>query len=186
MEKEKKTIKQPAKKVSKSTAPKTTKVAPKNVKPVKQEVRPAKVEKVVETKIEVASEEIKKSKRTLNQEFNLLIGLFSLMIIVSFCFVFQGGNAELSGWEVLLKSGEYSGVFQVLMIAYLATIFIDCILAIRIDTENAVLDLIEKALYMFTVVMNFIVVAVLLTLISNIGIGFIIFFAIRRKKRNIY
>ena len=82
---------------------------------------------------------------------------------------------ELLGWELLLKSGQYSAIFKGLMIAYVVSIFIDCILAIRIDSENEIVNIIEKALYMFTLVINFIVIAVLLSLISEIGLGLIIF-----------
>ena len=64
------------------------------------------------------------------------------------------------------------------MILYVVSIFVDCILAINIDTENEVLNIVEKVLYMFTLIMNFIVVAVLLSIINKIGIGLLVFFVI--------
>ena len=181
MEKEKKVAKQPAKKVVKTTTAK--KVAPVNDKAPKAKVS-AKVEKVQPVEEVKAPAEVKvanapqKSKVTLNQELNLLVGLFSLITIISFCFAFQGGDAEVLGWELFLKAGEYSGVFKGLMILYVVTIFIDCILTIRVDSENEIFNIVEKALYMFTVIMNFVVVAVLLSIISKVGIGLIIFFII--------
>ncbi|MBO5910348.1 MAG: hypothetical protein J6Q15_02440 [Clostridia bacterium] len=192
MEKEKKT-KKPVTTKKIDTAKKVkepTKVAKST--PVKEKVsKPAKVEKVTLVK-PVAEEKMIKSdpvakvkvekehtnKLAFNRELNLLIGLFSLITIITFCFAFQGGEAEILGWEVVLKAGEYSGVFKGLMILYVVSIFIDCILAIRIDTENEIINIVEKALYMFTVIMNFVAVAVLLSLISKIGIGLIIFFII--------
>jgi hypothetical protein len=184
MEKEKKATKKPAKATNK--VPTTKKVTP-----VKEKVsKPAKVEKVAVTPVkeekavkptavaEVKVEKEPNKKMTFNQELNLLIGLFSLITIITFCFAFQGGSVEVLGWEVVLKAGEYSGVFKGLMILYVVSIFIDCILAIRIDSENEILNIVEKALYMFTVIMNFIAVAVLLSLISKVGIGLIIFFII--------
>ena len=100
------------------------------------------------------------------------------MTIITFCFAFQGGDAEILGWELVLKSGGYSGVFKGLMILYVVSIFIDCILSIKIDTENEIFNIVEKALYMFTVIINFVVVAVLLSIIGKVGIGLIIFFII--------
>jgi hypothetical protein len=118
-------------------------------------------------------------KTTLNQELNLFIGLFSLVALLSFCFAFQQGDVELLGWELVLRGKEiYSGVFQGLMILFVITIFIDAILAIRIDTDNEIINIVEKVLYMFTAIMNFVVVAILLSLISNIGTGLLIFFVI--------
>jgi len=174
MKEEKKITKQPAKKTTK-TAVKTTKTAP-----VKKAVSvPVVDEKVVKTApvVEVSKTEQPK-KTTLNQELNLLIGLFSLIVILTFCFAFQGGDSEVLGWELFLKAGEYSGVFKWLMILYVVSIFVDCILAIRVDTENELFNIIQKALYMFTVIINFIVIAVLLSIISKVGLGLIIFFII--------
>ncbi|MBQ8522482.1 MAG: hypothetical protein IJ458_02320 [Clostridia bacterium] len=149
-------------------------VKTKNVKTV----QPAVEENVVKTvpMVEPAKEEKQPKKTTLNQELNLLIGLFSLITIISFCFEFQGGDTQILGWELILKSGEYSGVFKGLMILYVVSIFIDCILTIRIDTDNEIINIVEKALYMFTAIINFVVVAVLLSIITKIGIGLIIFF----------
>lgn len=170
MEKEKKAI--TAKKVAKKSEPKKATETKKVVaKPVKEEkVQP------VEVKLEPTKVETKKA--TFNQELNLLIGLLSLMTIITFCFAFQGGDAEILGWELVLKSGGYSGVFKGLMILYVVSIFIDCILSIKIDTENEIFNIVEKALYMFTVIINFVVVAVLLSIIGKVGIGLIIFFII--------
>lgn len=183
MEKTKKTTKQLAKATKNvATTKKATPVKEKAPKAVKTTAKAEKLQ-VVETneKVAPAVEEVKvekqpKTKMTLNQELNLLVGLFSLMIIISFCFAFQAGDTEVLGWELFLKAGEYSGVFQGLMILYVVSIFIDCILTIRIDSENEILNIVEKALYMFTVIMNFVVVAVLLSLISKVGIGLILFF----------
>ena len=156
---------------SKATAPK--KVVTKQ--PVKAEV----VESNVKVQEPVKQVEKTETKRvTLNQEFNLVIGLLSLITIISFCFAFKGGDAEYSGWELFLNAGDYSGVFKGLMIVYVVSIFVDCILAINIDTENEVLNIVEKVLYMFTLIMNFIVVAVLLSIINKIGIGLLVFFVI--------
>jgi len=160
-------------KATKSTVAKTK--APAKAKKV-ESVQPAIEEKVVKPAPVVESTPAKKT--TLNQDLNLLIGLFSLITIITFCFAFQGGNSKILGWELVLKADEYSGVFKGLMILYVVSIFIDCLLAIRIDTENEVINIVEKALYMFTVIMNFVVVAVLLSLIVKVGIGLIIFFII--------
>lgn len=180
MEKEKKVAKKPANKEEvqqpKKVKVETTKTAPVKAKKV-QAVEPAVAEPVtpvVEAKV-TEVEQPKKSKTTLNQELNLIIGLFSLITIVSFCFAFQGGEAEVLGWELFLKSGGYSGVFKGLMILYVVSIFVDCALAVRVDTENEIFNIIEKVLYMLTVIINFVVLAVLLSLISKIGIGLIIF-----------
>ena len=147
------------------------------------EKQPVKAEVVVENNVKVQEpvkqvEKTETKKITLNQEFNLVIGLLSLITIISFCFAFQGGDAEYLGWELFLNAGDYSGVFKGLMILYVVSIFIDCILAINIDTENEVLNIVEKALYMFTLIMNFIVVAVLLSIINKVGIGLLVFFII--------
>ncbi len=193
MEKTKKVTKQPAKNVTKAEVKKVqpakkATVQPKqpvkakavkteNVKKV-EKVKPVVKEEAVvvtaEAKIKVETET--KAKITLNQELNLIIGLFSLLAIITFCFAFQGGATEVIGWELVFKGGDYSSVFKWLMIAYVVSIFIDCLLTIRIDTENEILNIVEKALYMFTAIMNFIVVAVLISLISEIGMGLIIFF----------
>ena len=167
----KKAVKPTAKPATKAAAPKKA-VAK---QPVKTEVVETNV-KVQEPVKQVEKTETKKI--TLNQEFNLVIGLLSLITIISFCFAFQGGDAEYLGWEIFLNAGDYSGVFKGLMILYAVSIFIDCILAINIDTENEVLNIVEKALYMFTLIMNFIVVAVLVSIINKIGIGLLVFFVI--------
>lgn len=172
MVKEKKMATKTTKKEVAKKAP-TTK-APAKAKKV-EEVKPVEVKQpVVSEKVEQPVKAEKKPM-TLNQDLNLLVGLFALMTIISFCFAFQGGDAEVLGWELFLKAGDYSGVFKGLMIIYVASIFIDCILAVRVESENEIFNTIEKALYMFTLVINFIVVAVLLSLISKIGIGLIIF-----------
>ena len=109
----------------------------------------------------------------------IIIGLLSLITIISFCFAFQGGEAEVLGWELFLKAGDYySGVLQGVMILFVVSLFIDCILAIRIDCENEIFNIVEKVLYMFTVIMNVIVLSILLSLISKVGIGLLIFFVI--------
>lgn len=183
MEKVKKTTKTASKVDVKST---------KKVEPAKKVVskskateakvkKPAvKVEKVQEVKAvpaPVQNVETKKKPVTLNQELNLLIGLLSLVTIICFCFQFQGGDVEVLGWElVVFGSKIFSGVFQGIMVLFVGGLIIDCILAINVDTENEVLNLIEKVLYMFTIIMNFITIAVLLTLIEKVGIGLIIFF----------
>jgi hypothetical protein len=98
-----------------------------------------------------------------------------LFAVVALCFEFQGADAEMIGWELLLKS---SGVFKGLMVLYVISIFIDCILAIRIDTESEIVNIIEKVLYMFTLVINFVLVALLYSMISAVGIGLIMFLII--------
>lgn len=178
MEKEKKVVKAPAKTVKKAETVKKSSPAKSVKAPVKQEkVSVKKVEEKVVPTAEVKPVAQTK-KTTLNQELNLVIGLLSLMTIIVFCFAFQDGDAKTLGWELVLNAGNYSNVFKYLMVTYVVSIVVDCVLAIRIDTENEVLNIIEKALYMFTLIINFIVVAVLLSLLSNIGIGFIIFFII--------
>lgn len=196
MEKEKKTTKKVATKtvakkpVAKKAEPaKTvTKKAVKASKPAKAEkvatvAEQVKAEPVAEVKTEkVATPAVVKEqpkKMTFNQELNLLIGLFSLITIIAFCFAFQGGDVEILGWELFLRAGDYySSVFQGVMILYVVSIFIDCILAIRIDCDKEIFNIIEKVLYMFTVIMNFVVLAILLSLISQVGIGLLIFFVI--------
>lgn len=174
MEKTKKTTKAPAKK---TVAKKPVSVKEKAPKVVKQEeVKVAEVKQEKVQPAEVKEQTTAKVKLTLNQELNLLIGLFSLMTIIAFCFAFQGGSVEVLGWELVLKADMYSGVFKGLMILYVITLFIDCILAVRIESENEIFNVVEKALYMFTLVMNFVVIAVLLSIITKIGIGLIIFF----------
>lgn len=172
---EKKVAKKPAKttKVEKEVKPVKTASAKKAV--AKPAVKPVeKVEKVEAVQPIKAEAKVKKPVM-LNQELNLLIGLFAVLAIISLCFAFQGGESEILGWELFLKGGEYSGVFKGLMILYVASIFIDCVLAVRIETESEVLNIVEKALYMFTLVINIVVLAVLYSLISSIGIGLIIF-----------
>lgn len=181
MEKEKKVAKK-----STSTAKKTVSAPAKAKKivPAKKPVavKAEKVEKVkaVEPKVEVKPvqpvEKVEKKPITLNQDLNLMIGLFSILTIISFCFAFQGGEVEILGWELFLSSGNYlGGVFKGVMIIYVISLFIDCILAVCVDTDNEIVNIVEKALYMFTLVTNVIVNAILLSLIKKIGIGLIIF-----------
>lgn len=149
------------------------------VEKIKKEKVAKNTQPVAEIKVEKAPEIKAESKKTtLNQELNLLIGLFSLITIITFCFAFQGGDVKTLGWEIVLKAGQYSSMFKWLMIVYVVAIFIDCILAIRIDTESEIFNIVEKALYMFTAISNAIVIAVLLTIIANVGLGLIIFFII--------
>jgi len=170
----------------KKVATKTTKKAnakPNKIMESKAPLKSKKVEEVkpVEVKTEpVVAENVKPVKTekkpiTLNQDLNILLGLFSFLTIITFCLAFQGGDAEVLGWELFLKAKNYSTVFQGLMIVYVASIVIDCILAIRVESENEVLNIIEKVLYMFTLVINVIVAAVLISVISKVGIGLIIF-----------
>ncbi|MBQ7798415.1 MAG: hypothetical protein IJ371_04760 [Clostridia bacterium] len=187
MEKTKKTTKQPAKKAVKKVEP--AKATPAKVKATKETKAPAKVEKVqvVETK-EVApvksakeavvSEPVKKSKVTFNQDLNILIGLFSLLTIIAYSFAFQGGSVEISGWELFLDAGSISGVFKGVMVLYVVSLIIDSVLIIRVDCEKEIFNIVEKILYMITLVINFVLIAVLLTVVSKIGIGLIIFLII--------
>jgi len=180
-------IKKTTKTASKADVKSTKKVEPaKKVvskpKAVETKVKKptVKVEKAQEVKTvsaPVQNVETKKKPVTLNQELNLLIGLLSLVTIICFCFQFQGGDVEVLGWElVVFGSKIFSGVFQGIMVLFVGGLIIDCILAINVDTENEILNIIEKVLYMFTIIMNFITIAVLLTLIEKVGIGLIIFF----------
>ncbi len=178
---EKKVAKKPTKTVKTDKEVKQVKAIPAKkavVKPVAKTVE--KVEKIEKSDVVQPVQQEAKVKKTvmLNQELNLLIGLFALLAIVSLCFAFQGGDAEILGWELFLKGGEYSGVFKGLMILYVVSIFVDCILAVRVDTDNEILNVVEKALYMFTLVINLVVLAVLYSLISAVGIGLIIFLII--------
>lgn len=176
-------------------ASKTKKVE--GVKPVKKAGRPAKkVEVAHEEKVkaeavvtpevnEVVTPEVKSSpvqevkaeKKgfTLNQEFNILIGFFSIAILVVLCTKFQSGSASMSGWEILLNSNAYSGVFKGLMIVYIISLFIDCGLAVRVESENKIFNTVEKILYAVTLTSNLIAGAILFTLIKKIGLGLIIF-----------
>ena len=181
MEKTKKTTKTTATPAKKTPA--KTEVKAEKVKKVQPEMEVVETQQAVEVANKAKNEPIAESKiqikkTTLNQELNLLIGLFSLITIITFCFTFQGGDAKILGWELVLNAGKYSGVFKGLMILYVVAIFIDCILAIRIDSENEIINIVEKALYMFTIIINAIVVAVLLSVIKSVGIGLIIFFII--------
>lgn len=177
---EKKKVTKTAKQVNKTEAVKPKKAtsvkAPQKVKvePV-VEVESAKVEV---KKAEVVKQESSKVRVTLNQELNLVIGLLSIFTIVCFCFAFQGGNAEVLGWDLVLKAELYSGVFKWLMIFFVLAIFVDCILTIHIDTENEIFNIVEKILYVCTAVLNIIVLAVVLSLVSKIGDGLIIFMII--------
>ena len=155
----------------KATAKKTVAKA----KPVKEEkiqaVEPVKVEKPVK------EEAITKKSITLNQEFNLVVGFLSLLTIIALCFEFSRGDLSVTGWEMFVYGDKLiSGAFQGVMAAYVISLIIDCILSICIDSEHPIFDIVEKVLYMFTIAINFIVVATLLCVISNIGIGLIIFF----------
>lgn len=167
---EKKVAKKPAKTTKVEKEVKPVKTAPAKKAVAKPAVKPVEKVEKVET-VQPVKAEVKRPVM-LNQELNLLIGLFALLAIGSFCFTFQGGSESMIGWELLLKG---SGVFKGLMILYMVSIFVDCILAVRIDTENEVVNLIEKALYMFTLVINVVVVAILYSLISAVGIGLVIF-----------
>jgi hypothetical protein len=135
---------------------------------------------VVKAKLDVPVQPAKtvQKKTTLNQDLNLLIGLFSLITIITFCFAFQAGDTKVLGWELVLNADQYTGMFKGVMILYVVAIFIDCILSVRVDSENEIFNIVEKALYMFTIVSNAIVVAILLSIIKSIGIGLIIFFII--------
>ena len=190
MKKEKVTTSEKPEKVSK-----TKKVEA--VKPVKKAGRPAKkvevankekvkAEAVVTPEVkevvtpEVKSnpvQEVKAEKKgfTLNQEFNILIGFFSIAILVVLCTKFQGGSTSMSGWEILLNSNSYSGVFKGLMIVYIISLFIDCSLAVRVESENKIFNTVEKILYAITLTSNLIAGAILFTLIKKIGLGLIIF-----------
>ena len=140
--------------------------------------KPEKVEKVQVVAEPVKAEQpVAKKTVTLNQEFNLVVGFLSLLTIVAFCFEFSAGNVSITGWELFLYGAKWvSGAFQGLMIVYVITLLMDCIMAIYVNSENPIFDIVEKVLYMFTLVINFIVVASLLCLISKIGLGLIIFF----------
>ena len=140
--------------------------------------KPEKVEKVQVVAEPVKAEQpVAKKSVTLNQEFNLIVGFLSLLTIVAFCFEFSAGNVSITGWELFLYGAKWvSGAFQGLMIVYVITLIMDCIMAIYVNSENPIFDIVEKVLYMFTLVINFIVVASLLCLISKIGLGLIIFF----------
>lgn len=169
MEKEKKTTStrktaksSPAKKsVVKTTAPK----------------KDVKAEPIVEVKPEVKSDAAVK-KSTLNQDLNVVVGFLSLLTILAFCFTFEGAGSSLTGWEIILQSKTYSGVFQGIMVLYVITLLVDCIMSVRVDTENDMFNTIQKAIYTLTLVVNLVVIAILITLISNISIGFIMFLII--------
>ena len=160
------------KSVSKKQAAKPSKATKVKAEPVVVEVENAKVEV---QKAEVVKNQASKAKVTLNQELNLVIGLLSIFTIICFCFAFSGGNNEVAGWRFVLESGKYSGVFKALMVLYVISLVVDCILTVRIDTENEIFNAVEKVLYICTLVLNIIVLAVLTTIISRFGIGLIIF-----------
>lgn len=172
MEKEKKVAAKTTKKEVAKKAPATK--APAKVKKI-EEVKPVEVKQPVVA--EKAPQPVKAEKKpfTLNQDLNLLIGLFAIMTIVAFCLAFKGGEAELTGWELFVTADAVSGMFKGLMIVYVISLFVDCLLAIRVESENEVFNIIEKALYMFTLVANIIIVTVLLNLIKKFGLGLIIF-----------
>ncbi len=165
-------MKEVAKKSASNTAGKTR---AKSTKPVAR--KEEKVEVKAVTTHEVEHKEVKKGGITLNQDLNLLIGLFALLTLVAFGFAFEATkDSSLTGWELLLKSGAYSGVFKGFMIAYFITILVDCILTIHVDSENEIFNIIEKVLYTITLVMNFTMIVIFINLIKNIGIGLILFF----------
>lgn len=127
----------------------------------------------------VAKVQAKPTKKgaTLNQDLNLLIGLFGILTLIVFGFAFEATkSSSLSGWELLLKSGSYSGVFKGFMITYFITLIVDCVLAVRIDSENEIFNIVEKILYVITLVINFAMIVMFINLIENIGIGLILFF----------
>ena len=152
------------------------------VKKIIAKSKPEKVEKVQvaePAKVEQPVEQTTRAKKgvTLNQEFNLVVGFLSLLTIIAFCFEFSAGSISISGWEFFAYGSKLvSGTFQGLMIVYAIALVIDCILAVCVDSENPIFDIAEKVLYMFTTIVNFIVIATLLCLISKIGVGLIIFF----------
>ena len=119
-----------------------------------------------------------KKEVCLNQELNIIIGLFSLLTIISFCFAFQGGETEILGWELFVTAKNYSGVFMGVMVLYVISIFIDCAMAVIVESENEIFNTIEKVLYAITLIMNVVIIAILISLIKNIGIGLIIFLII--------
>lgn len=181
---EPKTVKataQPKAKTVKEDKPKAKKPTAKKNVPAKAEpavvVEQQEVEQkpVVEQKVAEQKPVVEKKKITLNQEFNVLIGFLAIALLCVLCVTFQTGSEKLSGWELILNSGLYSGVFKGLMVFYVITLFIDCALAVRIDSENKILNTVEEVLYAITLTANIIVGAVLFTLIKKIGLGLIIF-----------
>ena len=161
------------------TTKKTT--AAKKATPAKKTVaksNSAKVEKVQVVAEPVKAEQtITKKPVTLNQEFNLVVGFLTLLTIIAFCFDFSTGTLSVTGWELFAYGSTLvSGAFQGLMIVFALALVIDCILAVCVDSENPIFDIVEKVLYMFTIVINFIVVATLLCIITKIGVGLIMFF----------
>ena len=179
MEKEKKVVKKPAKPAkAEKVVDKKVKAEKKPVKKV-EAVKPVKVQaaEVVAPKAEVKDTAPAAPKKavTLNQELNLMIGLFSILTIITFCFAFESASVDLLGWEIFLKADAYSGVLKGLMVFYVISLVIDCILAVRIDTESEIVNIVEKVLYMFTFVISFIVGAVFLSIIGKVGFGLIIF-----------
>lgn len=165
----------PAKSADKPKAKKS--VAPKSelaVEPMVVKTEPVKVEPKIEKSVE-PKPAVEKKKFTLNQEFNVLIGFLAIALILVLCVNFQTGGEKLSGWELILHSGLYSGVFKGLMVFYVITLFIDCALAVKIDSENKYLNIIEEVLYAITLTANIIVGAILFILVKNIGLGLIVF-----------
>ncbi len=162
------TTKAPAKKVDAKKAPaKVTK------KPVASEVQVKKVEETPVSEVKTPAK-VEKKPIMFNQDLNLLIGFISLLTMLTLCFEFQGGSEGVLGWELFLKGGAYSGVFKGVMILFVISLFVDCLLAVRMDVHHDIANVIEKSLYMVTLVLNIMVVAILYSLISKVGIGLII------------
>lgn len=189
MKKEKVTPSEKPEKVAKTKKVETVKPAKKAGRPAKkvevaneekvkaEAVVTPEVKEVVTPEVKTEPAEVKTEKRrfTLNQEFNVLIGFLSIAILLVLCTKFQSGSASLSGWEILLHSGDYSGVFKGVMVVYIISLFIDCGLAVKVDSENKILNTVEKVLYAITLTSNLIAGAILFTLIKKIGLGLIIF-----------
>lgn len=165
-------------KVEVKSAP-SKKSTARKAKPASVEPKTVAVEQPAPALVEQHKDEAKpvveKKKFTLNQEFNLLVGFLAIAIMVVLCVTFHDGGEKLSGWELILRSGLYSGVFKGLMVFYVITLFVDCALAVKIDSENKILNIIEEVLYAVTLTANLVVGVILFTLIKNIGFGLIMF-----------
>ena len=168
-------------KVTKKTASTKKPATAKKTTAPKASVKSVKVEKVQVVAEPVKVEEpVKQSAAkksiTLNQEFNLVVGLLSILTIIAFCFEFSAGSVSISGWEMFVYGDKLiSAAFQALIAIYVITLVVDCVMAICIESENPIFDIVEKVLYMVTLIINFILVVVLFCLISNVGLGLIIF-----------